>query len=82
MKLSQDYDADLAALREAGFEVANEGDFGSGMRLAYVDTRAAIGCMLEIIADGEAIRDINDAVSAAARDWDGSDPVRPLVAEG
>jgi len=82
MKISQDYDADLAALRRAGFEVANEGVFGGGMRLAYVDTRSAIGCMLEIIADCEAIQMISAAVIAASIDWDGSDPVRQLAVEG
>ncbi len=75
MMIARDYDAEMAALREAGFAVATEADLG-GQRFAYVDTSATIGCMLEVIEDSATIRAINAAVTAAAVDWDGSDPIR------
>ena len=80
MVTTTDYDGDMAALRSGGIAIANEADLG-GTRFAYADTRELIGCMFEIVEDGEGIRSINSAVEQAAKDWDGSDPIRVFVAD-
>ena len=49
------------------------------VRFAFVDTRPALGCMLEIITDSPLIRAIYGAVRKASDRWDGSDPVRPFA---
>ncbi|HLY54565.1 MAG TPA: VOC family protein [Stellaceae bacterium] len=50
-----------------------------GIRLAYLDARAALGSYLELVEDGPQIRGFYAAVRHAAEEWDGvTDPVRPL----
>jgi hypothetical protein len=50
-----------------------------GIRLAYLDARAALGSYLELVEDGPQIRGFYAAVRSAAEEWDGvTDPVRPL----
>jgi Glyoxalase/Bleomycin resistance protein/Dioxygenase superfamily len=73
--MTQTYEADLELLRSAGNVAATEGMFGD-MRFAYVDTRARLGHMTEIIDDCESIKKIFKKVADAAVDWDGTDPIR------
>jgi Glyoxalase/Bleomycin resistance protein/Dioxygenase superfamily len=73
--MTQTYDADLERYRSEGNVAATEGMFGD-MRFAYVDTRAQLGHMTEIIDDCESIKKIFKMVADAAVDWDGSDPIR------
>ncbi len=68
--IAPDFDARLAALVDQGHAVASDGLFGP-MRFAYVDTSAALGHMIEIIEDGDAIRAFFGAVRKAAATWDG-----------
>jgi Glyoxalase/Bleomycin resistance protein/Dioxygenase superfamily len=72
-----DYPAALRHFTDRGFELSVEGLFGE-MHFAYVDTRATLGCMVEIIEHNT----VQDAIFARVRDgaesWDGAtDPVRP-----
>jgi hypothetical protein len=73
--MTQTYDADLERHRSEGSVAATEGLFGD-MRFAYVDTRARLGHMTEIIDDCDSIKKIFKMVADAAVDWDGSDPIR------
>jgi hypothetical protein len=73
---SHDYDADLADYTRAGFDVAFSGAF-AGKRFCYVDTSPAIGYMMELIEASEAQAGFFEKIIAAAKDWDGTDPVRP-----
>ncbi len=62
-----EYDATMARMVAAGTSVAHEGAMaGGGVRFAYFGTDAA--------APGGIMYEIADA----ARDWDGSDPIREL----
>ena len=72
---SHDYDADLRSYVERGFAQAVEGKF-AGKRFCYVDTSAAIGCMVELIEDSPVQVEFFARIAAAARDWDGRDPIR------
>jgi hypothetical protein len=71
----KDYDADLRTYVERGFIPAVEGKF-AGKRFCYVDTSAAIGCMVELIEDSPIQLEFFAKIANAARDWDGRDPIR------
>jgi Glyoxalase/Bleomycin resistance protein/Dioxygenase superfamily len=72
-----DYDLAMKHYTDQGFDPSVEGLFGT-MRFAYVDTRATLGCMVEIIEHNAAQDQIFARVAAGADGWDGvTDPVRP-----
>jgi catechol 2,3-dioxygenase-like lactoylglutathione lyase family enzyme len=72
-----DYAAAMAHFTDQGFEPSVEGLFGD-MHFAYVDTRAALGCMVEIIEHSPVQDEIFARVKQGAEGWDGvTDPVRP-----
>ena len=72
-----DYDAAYAHYRERGFVAAVDGRFGP-IRFAYIDTSAALGCMVELVEQHESQSGFFRRVAAAAEGWDGvTDPLRP-----
>lgn len=77
-RIVDDYDAEVADLKRRGIELACDGTFGP-IRYCYADTRNTLGCMLELVSDGEAIRALYDAVRVGCENWDGRNPVRPLI---
>jgi hypothetical protein len=76
---SDDYDGDIARLREQGFTVVNEGasppDHG-GSRGAYVDTRSRLPGMTEVLELVPEMRSALSELQAIAAQWDGTDPIR------
>jgi catechol 2,3-dioxygenase-like lactoylglutathione lyase family enzyme len=50
----------------------------SGLRYAFHDARAEIGHLVEIYEPEQRLVELYDRCRAAALDWDGSDPIRPL----
>lgn len=75
---TDDYDATRQRYIDQGFISAVDGKFGA-MRFCYVDTSAAIGCMIEIVEQDAGQSAAFTRVAEAARDWDGvTDPIRPL----
>lgn len=70
-----DAEAEFARYAALGAPLAFDGWFGS-MRLGYVDTRAQIGCMIEILERDAACEALFDFIAQAAVGWDGSDPIR------
>jgi hypothetical protein len=73
----RDYDAEFAAYREAGIDVAFSG-LMMGNRVCWVDARAQLGFMIELIEANEIADAVFAQFRAAALDWDGRDPVRTL----
>ncbi len=73
--LVEDLDAVTAALDRLGFPLAQRAAAGS-TRIHFVDSLAATGHFWELYEPVAALVDFYAAVAAAARDWDGSDPVR------
>ncbi|MEZ5736074.1 MAG: VOC family protein [Novosphingobium sp.] len=72
-----DYDAARSSYVGKGFASAVDGTFGN-MRFAYIDTSAAIGCMVELIEEDPDQTEFFKRIAAAAEGWDGrSDPFRP-----
>lgn len=72
-----DFDLELRRLNALGAATTTEGVFGD-MRYAYLDTRASLGHMTEIIQDRPSIKAMFAMVAEAAEGWDGSDPIRYL----
>ena len=50
----------------------------SGTQWFYADTGGGPGTLLEVIQYGEQARGLMHMIREAARDWDGSDPVREI----
>jgi hypothetical protein len=75
---TDDIDADVAHHEALGLDVPLVGQHGD-QRFVFVDTRPALGCMLEIMTDSPLIQAIYGAVRSASENWDGSDPFRPFA---
>jgi len=73
----ENYEAEKAALIEAGHELAFEG-LMMGAKTGYVDTVATLGFMTELITANPIAAQVFGAFRDAAQGWDGSDPVRSL----
>ena len=79
---TNDFDQEMARLQALNCPLAHEAHFGDergNVRFGYVDTRAVLGCMLEYVEDRPLIREICATVANAARDWDGTNPMRPFA---
>jgi catechol 2,3-dioxygenase-like lactoylglutathione lyase family enzyme len=79
-----DYDATMARQRAAGVAVVHEGSVpGSGVRFAYfaTDDAPGRGGLLYEMSDvlEPHIYPVMQMIRDAARDWDGSDPVREMT---
>ncbi|HEX8447872.1 MAG TPA: VOC family protein [Sphingomonas sp.] len=61
----------------AGAQVVQE-VFMDGAEAIYVDTGGGPGTMVELLEPSPDFAGLFAMMRAAARDWDGSDPVRPL----
>jgi hypothetical protein len=62
-----------------GYQVGHEGQIGGEKgRFAYFDTQAHPGTVVEISDISGAKGPFFDHVRKVARDWDGSDPIRPV----
>jgi len=76
-----EYDATMTADLRDGLTVAHEGAIpGSGVRFAYFATDATPGGLMYEIADviDSPAYALMGMIAAAARDWDGSEPIREL----
>jgi hypothetical protein len=69
---------DLARLKKRGIEPVQQGHTGTGIRFAYVDTDDHPGGMIELIEARAAITGFFDLVRDAAKQWDGSEPIRRM----
>lgn len=69
---------DSAELAEAGFELFMYGKSGE-MEIRWHDTKAALGHAIEIHRDCDFINDAFRRIAEGARNWDGTNPMRPMV---
>lgn len=77
-RVTPDFDADYARYRELGFEVAQSGNTGPA-RFVYLDTRPALGFMVELVDKAPMLDEMFGMIADAAVDWDGSDPYREIA---
>ena len=71
-------DGAIARLGRMGCPLASRARTLGGLEFAFVDTRAALGHMLELYEAAPVLRDFYAFVRDSASGWDGSDPVREL----
>jgi hypothetical protein len=71
-------DPELERLSKLGVKPVQWGATASGIRFAYVNTDVHAGAMIELIESGPAINAFFGMAREAARDWDGSKPLRRL----
>ncbi len=55
------------------------GAFAMGAQVAYLDTRATLGCMLELVESNDITRAVLKDMQQAHEEWDGHDPVRVIA---
>ena len=72
---THDIDADTAYFESLGYPTANRGRAGP-TQFAYYDTRALMGCMLEVVTRHAAVEERFAQIARAAEGWDGRDPIR------
>ena len=70
---SDTYETALARYVDQGHAIAVRGRLGNG-RFTYIDTSAAIGCMIELIERDAGYDAFFGEVAARAKNWDGSGP--------
>lgn len=73
---SDDVAADCAALLRTGAPTLFNARFAGDVAMAYVDTRATLGCMTELIAADPGIDAMLAHMASEAQGWDGRDPMR------
>ncbi len=74
-----DFDAVKAHYEKLGYPAVTTGGAPDiGGRFAYMDTRADLGVMVELVEKRQDLVDFQTMLIEAARDWDGSDPVREV----
>jgi len=76
--ISDTAEQDSADLAAAGFELLMYAK-GGEMEIRWHDTRAALGHTIEIHRDCNFINAAFRRIADGARNWDGRDPLRPMV---
>jgi hypothetical protein len=79
--VTADYDGKKAHYLELGFELASEIE-ARGQRVAFFDTVADFGFMVEVTEEVPGFLAQLSAISETCATWDGTDPVRILTREG
>lgn len=77
------FETDLERLRAAGYRIGQSGEAGGrDGRFVYLDTQLHPGTVVEISEISGAKGQFFKMIAAAARDWDGRDPVRLMSPPG
>lgn len=74
----EDYDATLEKALKAGYKIGQEGDATGRGRFAYLESTGHPGTVLELVELTESRKAGFEKIKAAAKNWDGKDPVRLL----
>ena len=74
--ITESVERDLIRLATQGVTPIQHGSTATGMRFAYLSTDHHPGAMIELIESSPRMLAFFGTMRAAARDWDGSDPVR------
>lgn len=75
---TETFEADLRRLDGAGYTVAQSGCIAGGTSFAYYDTETHPGSVMEIIDVSGPTADMFQMIEDAAREWDGTEPIRRL----
>jgi catechol 2,3-dioxygenase-like lactoylglutathione lyase family enzyme len=74
--LVADFAAAQATVAAKGFEILQEATLSGGGAVMYVDAGGGPGTIVEILKPADGTEALFDMIRDAARDWDGTDPVR------
>lgn len=74
----EDLNAAIQRFTAAGHETALYAEMNSGFAFAMMDTVSACGHMVELYSPAPELTGFYEFVRAAARDFDGTDPVRAI----
>lgn len=74
--LSEDYPGDIERWAAKGAPAVFTAGFGENTRLAYLDTRNALGCYLEVVEFTDFVRGALTGLRDAHAGWDGEDVLR------
>lgn len=77
-RLTSDIDRSIADMESQDSPCVFSGKFEPDTRFAYCDSRSGLGCFTEFVEFNEAVDGLLALMQDAAKDWDGSDPVRSL----
>lgn len=77
--LVDDVEAECRIYQERDFDVVMTASIAGRTPVAYVDTRAMLGCMTELVGRCPFVGAVDAAIAAAAANWDGSEPVRDFA---
>jgi len=72
------YDALLQRVQDAGYRVGQSGAIGRDGRFAYLRTQSHPGTVVEISETNGPNGRFFEKIASVAADWDGSDPIRPM----
>lgn len=75
----EDHDRAVARYRELGFDVVSSFRTSEGRGASYVDTRSAVGHMVEIYRMTDSLRELYARVRHESKAWDGRELRRELV---
>ena len=75
--LVQDFDQEVRRYTDMDYALSLEAEM-KAYRIAYVDTHDELGCLVELVEDRPAIRQLYSRIEEAASSWDGADLVRPM----
>ncbi len=79
----QQFDVEIGRLRSAGYRIGQSGEAGGpDGRFVYLETEAHPGTVVEMSEISGTKGRFFEMIAAAARDWDGSNPVRRMSAPG
>ncbi len=78
--LAEDFARTMAGYAEQDLQPLFTGGFGADTHLAYLDTRASMGCFLEIVEHTDFVRTALEGMQASHRSWDGRDVLRSFTA--
>jgi hypothetical protein len=66
----------ISQYQDRGVNCLFRGAFAMGAEVAYLDTRATLGCFLELVEFNDVTRAVLQDMQGAHAGWDGSDPIR------
>jgi hypothetical protein len=76
---AEDFDAAMKSIEASGRPVVWSGGVADATRFAYVESPVGPTTILEIMELTEVTSGMAEFVRAAATDWDGTDPIRPIA---
>ena len=77
--LVDDFPATLKAQEDRGAPPVFSAAFGDGTRMAYLDSRHAMSCYLELVEFTDFVRDALTGMRHDHDTWDGTDLLRPFA---